>query len=291
MLNAFSVDVEDYFQVSAFEDSIRRDDWPGFEHRVVANTHCLLELLSRFHVTATFYVLGWTAQEFPGLVREIAGAGHELASHSFWHRLVYRMSPAEFREDIRRSKKAIEDAAGVRVENYRAPSFSITNQSLWAFEILVEEGFTIDSSVFPVYHDRYGIPDACRAIHRRQTAAGSIGEFPPAVVRRLGLNLPVSGGGYFRLYPYRWSRRWLQQVNQRGEPFVFYTHPWEIDPAQPRLRTGTTMSRWRHYVNLAQTKHKLEWLLGSFRFGSVREVMQQTLGAATSPALSGTANR
>lgn len=288
LANAFTVDVEDYFQVTAFERVVSRSDWGRHQSRVVANTQCLLELLARHNVSATFFVLGWVAERFPQLVREIHAAGHELGSHSHWHHLVYRMNPGEFREDLRRSLAVIEDAAGCRVKCYRAPSFSITSSSLWALEILVEEGIEIDSSIFPIYHDRYGIPSAQRRLHQLSTPAGKIWEFPPSVARFARLNLPVSGGGYFRLFPAAFTRACLRSINRSAdEPFMFYIHPWEIDPEQPRVKAGSRMARWRHYVNLAQTHPKLESLLTSFQFAPLGEIVASKcpLSDNGSPAL------
>jgi polysaccharide deacetylase family protein (PEP-CTERM system associated) len=273
MLNAFSVDVEDYFQVTAFERDISRRDWEGFECRVVANTRRLLQLLAGHNVRATFFVLGWVADRYPELVAEIAAAGHELASHSYWHRLVYQMSPEEFREDLLRSRQAIQAASGQRVDGFRAPSFSITRQSLWALDILAEEGFRIDSSIFPTRHHRYGIPDAKPQLHELQTSAGSLWEFPPAIRRYARWNLAVAGGGYFRLYPLQFTCSALARINEAGAPFVFYIHPWEVDPQQPRLRAGGWASRLRHYVNLSSTEAKLDALLSRFRFGTLSDAI------------------
>jgi polysaccharide deacetylase family protein (PEP-CTERM system associated) len=273
MLNAFTVDVEDYYHVTAFENEISRADWGRFESRVTGGTHRVLELLARHQTRATFYVLGWIADRFPGLVREIDAAGHEIGSHSYWHRLVYELSPDEFRQDLAASLKAIEDAIGKKVVHYRAPSFSITKRSLWALDILAEHGIHCDSSVFPIVHDRYGIPDAKPYIHQVATSAGPLWEFPPSVARVAGVNLPVSGGGYFRLYPLSWTARWLKQINRRGRPFMFYIHPWELDPSQPRLSAGSRLSRIRHRVNLASTERKLDQLLSRFRFGQVGDVL------------------
>ncbi|MCD4726621.1 MAG: polysaccharide deacetylase family protein, partial [Pirellulales bacterium] len=195
MFNVFTVDVEDYFQVSAFEKHVRRDQWDQWESRVVSNTHHILQLLDRHHVRATFFVLGWVAQRHPRLVREIHACGHEIGSHGYWHRLVYQQTPEEFRTDLRRSRDALQETLGRPVTAYRAASFSITRQSLWALEILVEEGFLVDSSVFPIRHDRYGIPGAEPGPHRLETPAGSLWEFPPSVARLAGMNLPVGGGG------------------------------------------------------------------------------------------------
>ncbi|MCS6851633.1 MAG: DUF3473 domain-containing protein [Gemmataceae bacterium] len=271
MLNAFTVDVEDYFQVSAFERVVSRRDWDLYPSRVVANTRRLLHLLERFDVRATFFVLGWVAARFPDLVREIARCGHEIGCHSYWHRLVYTLTPEEFADDLRQAKGALEDAIGAPVTSYRAPSYSITRRSLWALDILAAEGFTYDSSVFPICHDRYGIPDANPLPHRYTGSHGSIWEFPPSVIRLGRLNVPVGGGGYFRLLPAWWTERGVAWLNAQGRPFLFYIHPWEIDPQQPRL-PGTRW-KWRHYVNLATTYEKLEMLLSRVRFGPMTEVL------------------
>jgi polysaccharide deacetylase family protein (PEP-CTERM system associated) len=199
ILNAITVDVEDYYQVSAFEKCVHRSEWGQYESRVVRNTHRILQLLDRHRVKATFFILGWVAKRAPQLVRDIHACGHEIGSHGYWHRLIYRQSPEEFRTDIRQSRGVLQDILGMPVLAYRAPSFSITAQSLWALQILVEEGFRVDSSVFPIHHDRYGIPGAKRTLHRMTTDVGPLWEFPPPVARLAGMNLPVGGGGYFRL--------------------------------------------------------------------------------------------
>jgi polysaccharide deacetylase family protein (PEP-CTERM system associated) len=278
VLNVFTVDVEDYFQVSAFERHVDRARWDDFPSRVVDNTHRLLRLLDRRQVQGTFFVLGWVALRHPELVRSIHAAGHELASHGFWHRLVYEQTPDEFRQDLRDSREAIAAAAGAVVTMYRAPSFSITTRSLWALDVLVEEGFTVDASVFPIRHDRYGLPHAERGLHRLSTPAGdSIWEFPASTARVLGTNLPVAGGGYFRLYPWSVSRRLLRRINAcEQQPFMFYTHPWEIDPEQPRVAGPGLRSRFRHYVNLASTAGKLECLLDTFQFTTLGAALRQT---------------
>jgi len=274
LVNAFTVDVEDYFQVSGFEREIARSDWGSYESRVESNTDRLLDLLAEQQVRGTFFILGWVAERFRGLVERIYARGHEIGSHSYWHRLIYEQTPAEFREDVRRSRDVLQNILGERVTSYRAPSFSITKRSLWAAEILVEEGFEIDSSIYPVHHDRYGIPHAQRWLHPMPTPSGPIWEFPPSVVRRGGVNLPVSGGGYFRLYPQFLTERCLRSVNEtHGEPFMFYIHPWEIDPRQPRLKAGTRLSRWRHYVNLRSTESKLRSLVKRFPFAPLRDVI------------------
>ena len=284
LLHAFTVDVEDYFQVTAFERDIDRASWDDMPSRVVANTQRLLALLAEENVRGTFFVLGWVASKFPRLVREIHAAGHEVASHGYWHRLIYEQTPAEFRDDIRRSKAVLEDQIQSSVSAYRAPSFSITRRSLWALETLVEEGFTVDSSVFPTRHDRYGIPGAQPQIHRLQTPAGPLTEFPPSVVRLGSLQLPVGGGGYFRLYPYALTHTLLRRIERTEQrPFMFYIHPWEIDPQQPRTKAGSRLSRMRHYVNLATTEHKLKRLVRDFAFGRMCDVLDHAL-AAQSPA-------
>jgi polysaccharide deacetylase family protein (PEP-CTERM system associated) len=278
MINALSVDVEDYFQVTSFDGVVPRTEWDRQESRVVGSTQRLVEIFARYQVRATFFVLGWVAERFPRLVRQIAEAGHELACHSYWHRLIYDLTPQEFRDDLRRAKRAIEDASGQPVTAFRAPSFSITRRSLWALEVLVEEGFTIDSSIFPTRHDRYGVPGAAPQTHLLETPAGSLVELPMTVVKFGRVALPVGGGGYFRLYPFELTRRLLARVNQvHSRPFVFYIHPWEVDPDQPRIRAGSLLSRFRHYVNLRSTEAKLNKLLSSFQFDTVSTVARQSL--------------
>ena len=281
IVNAFTVDVEDYFQVTGFERHVSRDSWSTRESRVEANTYRILDLLDDHQVRGSFFILGWVAEQFPGLVRDIAERGHEVGSHSFWHRLVYELSPDEFREDLRRSRDILQDHSGQAVTSYRAPSFSITGKSLWALEILIEEGFTTDSSIFPIRHDRYGIPNAQRHVHQLTTPSGTIWEFPPSVVRQIGMNLPVSGGGYFRLYPFSLTHACLKQINRASQqPFMFYIHPWEIDPDQPRLKAGSRVSRWRHYVNLHQTETKLRRLLQRFEFSHMTQAILETTPTA-----------
>jgi len=289
ILNAFTVDVEDYYQVSAFERHVDRDHWDRWESRVVANTHRILRLLEKHHVRATFFVLGWTGHKYPHLVRDIHRSGHEIGSHSYWHRLVYDLSPEEFLADLRLSRDVLQNAIGEPVTAYRAPSFSITKRSLWALEILAEEGFRVDSSVFPIYHDRYGIPGAEPRLHRIATRRGALWEFPAAVVRLAGMNVPVGGGGYFRLYPLRWSIYCLKRINRVArEPFVFFVHPWEIDPEQPRIPAASRKSRLRHYVNLKKNEKKLGELLEAFRFGPLGDVVAQRGGRnAVAKALPG----
>lgn len=283
ILNAFTVDVEDYFQVSAFESYVPRDQWDQFPCRVVDNTHRILNMLNRHQVRGTFFVLGWVASRFPQLVKDIHRGGHEVASHGFWHRLIYDQKPDDFRTDVRTSRDTLEQIVGEPVTAYRAPSFSITKRSLWALEILADEGFKIDSSIFPVHHDRYGIPGAEPQIHQIATAAGPIWEFPPSVTRLAGLNIPL-GGGYFRLYPWALTRTCLRRLNKKlRQRFMFYIHPWELDPEQPRLRVGSRLARFRHFVNLGETEQKLELLLGDFAFTSVRDVVCDVAGRESRP--------
>jgi polysaccharide deacetylase family protein (PEP-CTERM system associated) len=280
-VNAFTIDVEEHFQVSAFEVAIPREQWDKLPSRVVANTRRLLALLDCHGVKATFFVLGWTAKRHPALVREIEAAGHEIASHGFWHRIIYEQSPAEFRADIRLGRDVLQDIVGRRVTAYRAPSFSITRRSLWAREILVEEGFEVDSSVFPVRHDRYGIPDAPLDIHCIDTPAGPLWEFPPSVARVGGMRLPVGGGGYFRLYPLRLTTALLRRIHRVDRrPFLFYVHPWEVDPSQPRIAARSWLSRFRHYIHLSGTEAKLSALFQQFRFAPLGEVIGSVRNSA-----------
>jgi polysaccharide deacetylase family protein (PEP-CTERM system associated) len=271
-----TIDVEDYFQVSAFDASVSRDSWPSFPSRVVSNTQRLLRLFDEFNVKATFFVLGWVAERYPALVAEIAAGGHELASHGFAHRLVYDQTPDAFRDDVRRAKRLIEDQAGQPVLGYRAPSYSITRRSLWALDVLVEEGYAYDASIFPIRHDRYGIPDAPRHTHVLTRAAGPLTEAPPSTVRLAAANWPVAGGGYFRLLPYWWTRWGIRRINTtEGKPAIFYLHPWEIDPDQPRLQ-ASALSRFRHYRNLDKTEDRLRRLLGEFSFAPLRQIIETT---------------
>jgi len=273
--NALTVDVEDYYHVSAFAKDIRVDQWDSYPSRVVVNTRRILDLLDAHDVRATFFVLGWVAERFEALVREIHDRGHEIGCHGYAHRLIYQLTPDEFRADLVRARDILQETIDGPVRAFRAPSFSITKESLWALEILVEEGFHFDSSIFPIHHDRYGIPGATRGIHRIDTPSGPIQEFPISVARLAGINVPVSGGGYFRLYPLCLTSWLLGRINRRhARPFVFYVHPWEVDPRQPRLQAGSRLSRFRHYVNLASTHRKLDLLLNRFAFAPLGEVVR-----------------
>ena len=271
--NAMTVDVEDYFHVSVFEGVVPRERWPSMESRVQANTERLLALFDEYAVKGTFFVLGWVAERYPSLVRTIVARGHELASHGYDHRLVYHQTPEEFRQDVRRAKALLEDTGGVEVRGYRAPSFSVTQQSMWALDVLLEERYSYDASIFPIRHDRYGIPNAPRWPHHVERTNGRIYEVPGSTVRVGGTNLPVAGGGYFRILPYAWTRWGLTRVNRHEhQPAVFYLHPWEIDAEQPRL-PANALGRFRHYRNLHKTESRLRALMRDFRFDSLNAVL------------------
>ena len=338
MLNALTIDVEDYFQVHALSNVIKFEDWGNYECRIERNTDRILEILSssirnpqsafRIPTKATFFVLGWNAERYSGLVQRIQKEGHEIACHGYAHKFVYTQSKEEFRQDIRKSKAILEDITGNEVIGYRAASYSITNKSQWAFEVLLEEGFKYDSSIFPIHHDFYGLPTAPRfpfvislngnnkfefsvlnvelnptenltlITHNSQLKTQNsafkpqssvlkkdstlntqnskfIIEFPISTVKLLGQNVPVSGGGYFRLFPYSIIKRALAEINEKGQkPFIFYIHPWEIDPEQPRVKGVSSRSKFRHYVNLDKTENRLRKLLKDFNFSSVRDILK-----------------
>lgn len=279
-VNVLTVDVEDYFHTEALALAVPRKNWDQMPTRVVGNTQRLLELLAGRNVRATFFILGWVAERFPKLVREISQLGHEVGCHSYWHRPIYQLSPAEFRADTQQAKRAIEDAAGVPVCGYRAPSFSLVPGTEWASEILVELGFSYDSSVHPIRHDLYGNHTAPRQPHR--IASGALLELPVATLRFGGTNLPVGGGGYLRLLPYAYTRWGLTQLNQReGLRAVVYLHPWEIDPRQPRVR-ASWKSRLRQYTALGRNEEKVERLLRDFRFAPIREAFPDDVGVKPS---------
>ena len=274
VLNALTIDVEDYYHVSGFANCVARRQWDDFEPRVGESTQRILDRLAEADVRATFFVLGWLAERRPGLVRAIRAAGHEIGSHGYNHRLIYEQTPQQFRVDVRLARLVLEDIVGEKVIAYRAPSFSITRQSLWALDVLIEEGFRIDSSIYPTHHDRYGIPGTPLEPHAIEREAGQLWEFPPPVWRLLKYPLPVGGGGYFRLYPYALTRHALRAINVTGRPFAVYLHPWEFDPGQPRLRPGR-LRAFRHYVNLHRTEERLVRLLKDFRFGTLSEALRR----------------
>jgi polysaccharide deacetylase family protein (PEP-CTERM system associated) len=324
IVNVLTIDLEDYYMVSAFEPVVKREDWHKYESRIERNTHRLLDILNgslrnpqsaiRNPVRATFFCLGWIAEHYPHLIKEIHQQGHEIACHSYDHQLIYNMNPEQFREDVRVSKRILEDITGKQVVGYRAPSYSITRNTLWALRILAEEGYRYDSSIFPIHHDRYGIPDAPRfpfiislngnsnfeskitlnfdprtpKLGMLDSAAApkcsnpqseirnpkSILEIPLSTVKLFGINVPISGGGYMRLLPYGLIRRGLAKINQvEKHPFVFYLHPWELDPEQPRVDSVSAMSRLRHYTNLEGTAEKLKKLLSDFSFSYLGHVI------------------
>jgi polysaccharide deacetylase family protein (PEP-CTERM system associated) len=274
IVNAMTVDVEDYFHVAALAGSIDRSTWDQQEYRAEASTRRLLDLFEQSNIRATFFVLGWVARRSPELIRDIARRGHEVASHGMSHKLVYNQTPAEFERETCESKALLEDLIGAPVLGYRASTYSITRRSLWALDILKEAGFAYDSSIFPIRHDMYGIPDAPQVPSRITTPKGaSIVEFPMSTAPMFGTRIPVSGGGYFRLLPYWLTRAGLNKLNHELQrPFIFYLHPWEVDPGQPRVRTNWK-SRLRHYTNLGRTEARLRRLIGEFRFGRVRDVL------------------
>lgn len=268
----FTVDVEDYFHVSAFSSRIRPEDWDHYECRVEQNTRRVLEIAARTGTTGTFFVLGWVAERYPQLVQEIQSAGHEIGCHSMWHQLVYDLGPDRFRRDLVDARNVLEDITGTAIELYRSPSFSITGQSQWALPILREEGFHTDSSIYPVRHDRYGIPNAPLEPHLIQTSAGAVREFPGMVCELAGMRIPVGGGGYLRLLPWLATRHLLQRIRQTGRPLNVYIHPWEFDPQQPRV-AASLRSRFRHYQNLSTTAWKVEHLLTEFSLNTMSSVL------------------
>jgi len=268
-----TVDVEDYFHVEAFAGTVSRTTWDQYSPRVVDNSRRLLDIFDRHDVKATFFVLGWVAERFPTIVREIHERGHELACHSYWHRKVDSLTPAQFRSDTREACDVIENAASVRVSGYRAPTWSITRRSLWAFDVLAEEGFEYDSSIYPIHHDLYGIPGANRYPYVQLCSNGqSLLEFPPATAKIAGMTFPAAGGGYLRIFPRAYTSWVFRQFEKAGKSLVLYLHPWEIDPEQPRL-AGPLKSRFRHYTNLHRMQGRLEFLLQRYRFVPFRSYL------------------
>lgn len=276
MRNALSFDVEEYFHVEAFKTVVQTREWPTLESRVVRSTERLLDVLDRHRVSATFFVLGWVADRHPRLVREIRARGHEVGCHSYAHRVIFSMTRPEFRNDVRQAKEAIENAIGGAIIGYRAPTYSVVRQTMWALDILAEEGFRYDSSIFPIHHDRYGIPDAPRGPYRTTLSNGrDLVEFPISTLRVGSQNLPFSGGGYFRLLPYAVVRTALRRLNRRDQlPGIVYLHPWEVDVEQPRFPVRR-LTRFRHYVNLDKTLPKLESLLRDFAFMPVSDLLTE----------------
>lgn len=270
--NAMSVDVEDWFQVGAFEKVIRKEDWPRYELRVEANTDAVLQLFADADVKATFFTLGWVAERFPALIRRIAGQGHEVASHGCDHKRVFQMTPDEFATDIATSKSQLEDACGIAVTGYRAPNFSIDQRTPWAHALLAEAGYRYSSSVAPLAHDHYGWPEAPRFLWK-PLANSDFLELPVSTVRLAGKNFAAGGGGFFRLLPYPVSHATISRVNGEGRPAIFYFHPWDMDPGQPFMSDAPLKSRLRHYTNLARMAGKLRHVMRDFAWGRVDDVV------------------
>jgi polysaccharide deacetylase family protein (PEP-CTERM system associated) len=279
MLNALTFDVEDYFHVHAFASVIPRQAWPNMPTRIEESMRLVLGLLREHDTRATFFILGWVAERHPDLIRQIAGDGHELSSHGYAHELVYELNPDLFRRDVERSRDAIQSACpDARIDGYRAPSFSITQETTWAFEVLESLGFTYDSSIFPLtLHDRYGIRSAPRFAH---IVGASLLEIPLSTIHALGCNWPVAGGGYFRLAPLSMTAWAIRRINRIGRPAVVYLHPWEFDPEQPRVPSAPLRSKFRHYVNLRHTQQRLRALLQQFSFGPIGQVFRRELWEA-----------
>ena len=275
MLNALTIDVEDYYHVSAFEAVVPLADWERYESRVEKNTHRILDLLDAHTTKATFFVLGWVAERHPGLMRTLVARGHEVASHGYAHRRVYTQTPEQFRTETRRSKRLLEDTLGQPIRGYRAASYSITVQSLWALDVLREEGFVYDSSIFPIRHDLYGIPSHPRFCYMIPGQSDSpLVEFPLSTLRLGGTNFPIAGGGYLRLFPYAYTHWGIRSLNRReGQLAIVYLHSWELDPEQPRLPAGK-LSRFRHYTNLHRMEERFVRLLQDFSFGTMSEFLQ-----------------
>jgi polysaccharide deacetylase family protein (PEP-CTERM system associated) len=277
-VNALTIDVEDYFQVSAFAPYIARSEWPRRECRVEANVERILSMLDARGTKATFFTLGWVAERYPRLVRAIVDGGHELASHGYGHQRATDLSESEFFEDIDRARRLLQDISGGDVQGYRAPSFSIGAGNQWAFDSLARAGYRYSSSIYPIRHDHYGMPDAPRFAHRRH----GLLEIPATTLRWGGRNFPSSGGGYFRLLPYRVSRWMLRQVNEQDrQPAVFYFHPWELDAGQPRVSGINAVTRFRHYVNISRMPARLDRLLGDFTWGRMDHVFLGGASAVT----------
>ena len=273
--NALTIDVEDYFQVGVFQNQIRTDDWTSYESRVERNLDRCLELLDRRQIKATFFVLGWIAEKSPQAIRRLIDAGHEVGSHGFGHQPIWKLKPAQFAADIERAQKSLADLLGFLPTSYRAPCFSVTQKTLWALDVLYEQGIRFDSSIFPVQHPEYGIPGAEQEIHRiALPCGGELLEFPMTVGSFLGKSLAFCGGGWFRLFPYWLTHRALKKAEDSGHPFIFYLHPWELDPQQPRLHDKTgALGRFRHYVNLSKNEAKFSRLLDDFDFQSMAKVL------------------
>jgi len=276
--HCLTVDVEDYFQVAAFRHAVSLKDWDRMPSRVEENTAKVLDLFDELGIKGTFFILGWVAAKFPAVVRRISAAGHELGCHSYSHQLIYDLSSDAFRQDTFRALDAIQQASGQRVRCYRAPSFSITGRSLWAFDILIEAGFTHDSSIFPIHHDLYGMPGAPATPFLLRIHGAELVEFPPSTVPFLGRRFPFSGGGYLRILPLAFQKRGFRILSRSKLPAMIYLHPWELDPEQPRIRAGFR-ARFRHYTGLGRTASRLRSLSRDFYFAPMSEALPEHLPA------------
>jgi polysaccharide deacetylase family protein (PEP-CTERM system associated) len=281
----FTVDVEEYFHANALETAAPRANWDHLPRRLDRTLPLLLDELALHGATATFFVLGWVAEKNPHLVKAIVAGGHEIASHGFWHRRVTGLTEREFRDDVRDSKRALEDITGVQVRGYRAPSFSIVPGTEWAFDVLLEEGFEYDSSVFPIRRPGYGYPGAPSGPHIIERAGGDLKEFPLATLKVAGVPLPAAGGGYLRQFPLWFIRRAFQQASERQVPATFYIHPWDMDPGQPRFPVGL-ITRLRHYRGLSKTLARIQDLLGEFRFTSIGSYLTRSSPSPLAPGIS-----
>jgi polysaccharide deacetylase family protein (PEP-CTERM system associated) len=280
IVDGLSVDVEDYFHVEAFSDRVSQSDWPNFPSRFATNTRRILDLFAVHGCRGTFFVLGWVAERDPALVRQIVQAGHEVGCHSYLHRRVTTLTPAEFREDLRRATQTIEDAAGVKVLGYRAPTFSIRRASLWALDVLADEGYLYDSSIFPIRHDLYGYPEGPRFLHHRKlSGAHGIYEIPLSTMRFGGQNWPFGGGGYLRFFPISYTKWAIERTHRvEKQPAIVYFHPWELDPNQPRIQAGWRSSL-RHYTGLKTMKHSLETLLAGGKFEPILDLVTRRMAS------------
>jgi polysaccharide deacetylase family protein (PEP-CTERM system associated) len=274
MKNALTIDVEEYFQVHALSNVIKVQDWDEFASGIESNTSIILELLNQNNTKATFFCLGWIAQRHRSLIRCISECGHEVASHGYSHQVIYSQTPEVFREDVSKSKKIIEDIIGRPVLGYRAPTYSITEKTLWALDILEELGFAYDSSIFPVHHDNYGIPSAPRFPYHIE--GRNLTEFPISTFRIGKFNFPIAGGGYFRLFPYMLTKLGLKSIEREGKPFIFYLHPWEFNPDTPRVGGQSALSRFRTYVNLSGTRDRFKRLISDFNFETAASVLKES---------------
>ncbi len=275
MLNALTFDIEDYFQVEAFKQYIAFDEWPGYQSRVVQNTRKITNILDERNVKATFFILGWVAERFPEMVRQITEDGHEIATHGYAHDMVYTQTQEVFAQDLARSIQILEQISGTKVIGYRAPTYSIIEEAFWAFDELIRQNLRYDSSIFPIVHDRYGVPDSDRFPHMiNRDSVGTLHEFPLSTLRLWKWNFPIAGGGYLRLFPYWMVKSGVASLNRQQKPAIIYLHPWELDPDQPKIPNIPAKTRFRHYVNLHKTAGKLRKLTQDFNFGPICKVLK-----------------